>query len=219
MKLSPAAAIIAFSAQSLSSPAVVMAGSGKTGKISKSKSKETNAANSYSSSMSIDIDTNPPTSRPTDAPTTAPPNCRRDLYAFKLVEKVITETDGGYTLRNYIPLYGYGDDGRPDFSTVIGEYNSVDSIIPAGVGSTCQQQAAIGLNIIGTGPAFYQDQLMGSGICFSQGPGNALEADNAVTGGLGIYRGASGSMKFLCRNLSGECSILVDVCGDNVELL
>jgi len=82
MKLSPAAAIIAFSAQSPSSPAVVMAGSGKTGKIVpsssngklskvfKSKSKalvKTSAANSYSysSSMSIDIDTDPPTSRPT----------------------------------------------------------------------------------------------------------------------------------------------------------
>ena len=92
MKLSPAAAIIALSAQSPSLPAVVMAGSGKTGKIVpsssngklskvfKSKSKaliKTSAANSYSysSSMSIDIDTDPPTSRPTVAPTIALDRC------------------------------------------------------------------------------------------------------------------------------------------------
>ena len=229
MKLSNAAAIIAFSAQSLSSPAVVMAGSGKTktGKKSKALAK-TNAANSYSSSMSIDIDTNPPTSRPTDAPTTAPPNCRDDLYAFKFDEQETTFSDDGLTGRTFMPLYGYGDDGLPDFSTVVGEYNSVNSIIPAGVGFgaetgfTCQQQAMIGLNLVGEGPAFYEDQLSGSGICFSTGPGSGpfsvLEGSSAATGGIGIYGGASGRIDYQCYSET-ECTIRVRVCVSKEHLL
>jgi hypothetical protein len=161
--------------------------------------------------------TNPPTSGPTSQDNT----CREDLYAFKFDERVRTFNEVGNTARNYIPLYGYGPcpDGEdspppcPDFSTVIGEYNSVDFIIPRGDGLvTCQQQSVIGLNPSG---GSFQDQLVGSGICIT-GILGIIEDRYSATGGLGIYGGASGSIRFQCAGL-GTCTVMVEVCGYNVE--
>ena len=156
-------------------------------------------------------------------------SCREDFYTFKYDEWERTPTDNGYTIRNYVPIYGfiYDDEGVgvPDFTKIIGEYNSVDSIIPRGSqptpegdsnGSyTCQQQAIIGFNSDST---FYFNQITGTGICSSAGPGNIINEGNmAVTGGMGIHEGASGIMLFLCANMLGYCNILVEVCGPNVE--
>ena len=88
-------------------------------------------------------------------------NCREDLYGIKYDEWERTSTDDGLTIRNYIPIYGYKTDdegvGSPDYTTIIGEYNSVDSIIPRGSKPTpegdlngpytCQQQAIFGFNL------------------------------------------------------------------------
>lgn len=95
---------------------------------------------------------------------------------------------------------------------MVGEYNSVDFIIPRGDGSdTSQEQATIGLTPSG---GFFQDQLVGSGVCVS-GILGIIEGPMAVTGGLGIYGGASGSIRFQCAALS--CNVRVEVCGYNVQ--
>jgi hypothetical protein len=81
-------------------------------------------------------------------------------------EMTTTVLDDGLTIKNFAPLYGYGLDGRPNYSKAIGQYSSVDILIPVGESGayTCQQTSFIGTHYDG---AWFQDQVTASGICDS----------------------------------------------------
>jgi hypothetical protein len=150
---------------------------------------------------------NRPQKRPTPADGTY--SCRTDLYVMgSNSEMTTTVSDDGLTIKNFAPLYGYGLDGRPNYSKPIGQYSSVDILIPVGESGTytCQQTSFIGTHY---DVAWFQDQVTASGICDSSGPGNVWEGSGGVSGGLGMYEGATGSMNWQCWS---NCTIALDVC-------
>ena len=82
-----------------------------------------------------------------------------------------TVSDDGLTIKNFAPLYGYGLDGLPNYSKPVGQYSSVDVLIPVGDSGayTCQQNSFIGAKYDGS---WFQNQVTASGICISSGPGD-----------------------------------------------
>ena len=149
---------------------------------------------------------NRPQKRPTSADGTY--SCRSDLYVMgDNSEMTTTVSDDGLTIKNFAPLYGYGLDGFPNYSKPIGQYSSVDILIPVGNGAyTCQQTSIIGTHYDGS---WFDNQVTASGICDSTGPGNVWEGSGGVSGGLGIYDGATGSMDWQCWS---NCTIALHVC-------
>ena len=136
-------------------------------------------------------------------------SCREDLYVMgdQNSEMTTTVSDDGLTIRNFAPLYGYGSDTLPDYTTPIGQYSSVDNLIPVGNGAyTCQQSSFIGTDYSG---GWFENQVTASGICDSTGPGNVWEGNGGVSSGLGIYEGATGSMNWQCWD---NCTIVLHVC-------
>jgi len=207
MKFFTAATVMAVtsSLSVLSLPATATASASKSGKVGKA-SKAAKLAHtflsygeSYSYSMSVS---------PTPTPTPFTISCREDLYIMSTDETVTNKADDGLTIKTFAPLYGYNEEGFPDYSKYIGQYSSVDTLIPVGIGEqyTCQQSSFVGVNFDGM---WYADQVTGFGICVSSGPGNAWEGNVGVSGGLGIYEGATGMMRWECW---GNCTLAVNVC-------
>ena len=151
---------------------------------------------------------NRPQERPTPADGTY--SCRTDLYVMgSNSEMTTTDSDDGLTIKNFAPLYGYGLDGSPNYSKPIGQYSSVDILIPVGESGafTCQQTSFIGTHYYA---GWFENQVTASGICASSGPGYAGEGSGGVSGGLGMYEGATGSMNWECNLYN--CTIALDVC-------
>lgn len=150
---------------------------------------------------------NRPQKRPTPADGTY--SCRTDLYVMgSSSEMITTVSDDGLTIKNFAPLYGYGLDGLPNYSKPVAQYSSVDVLIPVDENGayTCQQSSFIGAHYYG---GWFKDQVTASGICESTGPGDAWEGSAGVSGGLGIYEGATGSMDWQCWS---NCTVALHVC-------
>lgn len=152
-----------------------------------------------------------PSPRPsTPVPTHAPLKytCFKDFFIFKLSEETIETSNDSLTIRRFAPLYRFDDGGSPDFSNVVGEFTSIDALVPNGAnGYSCQQSSMIGSSRAGL---FFQDQVTATGICASSGPGNALQGTVAINGGLGKYGGVNGRMRFQCP--SASCTVVVEAC-------
>ena len=141
-------------------------------------------------------------------------SCRKDLYVMgDRSEMTTTVSDDGLTIKHFALLYGYGLDGYPDYTTAVGQYSSVDTLIPVGNGAyTCQQTSFIGADYYG---GRFENQVTASGICNTNGPGNVDEGSGGVSGGLGTYEGATGSMDWQCR--TSHCTIALNVCVLDVD--
>jgi len=135
-------------------------------------------------------------------------SCREEMYIMSDDKTVTNTTDDGLTVKTFAPLYGYTEEGFPDYSKYVGQYSSVDTLTPIGIDDqyTCQQSSFIGVNYDGM---WFADQVTGFGICISAGPGNAWEGNVGVSGGQGIYEGATGVIRWQCW---GNCTLVVDVC-------
>ena len=143
-------------------------------------------------------------------------SCRKDLYVMGDDSEVTTTvSDDGLTIKQFAPLYGFDSDGYPDYTTPIGQYSSVDILIPVGNGAyTCQQTSFIGTDYSN---GWFKNQVTASGICDSPGTGTAWEGSGGVSGGLGIYEGATGSMNWQC--LPSHCNVALHVCVLDVDAL
>ncbi|KAK1740204.1 hypothetical protein QTG54_009154 [Skeletonema marinoi] len=140
---------------------------------------------------------------PTPAPTNKKIDCRSDYYVQFFDDVVYTYSDDGLTVKTWSPLY---DDF--DKKVVVGEYSSVDTIIPTSKGGyTCQQSSFVGTQFES---GWYANQVGAFGICSSTGPKSVWEGNAAVSGGLGRYKDSTGMLRWQCSSKS--CDIVVETC-------
>jgi hypothetical protein len=140
---------------------------------------------------------------PTPAPTDKKIDCRSDYFVQFVDDIVHKYSDDGLTVKTWSPLY---DDSNN--RVVVGEYSSVDTIIPKSNGAyTCQQSSFIGTRFES---GWYANQVNAFGICSSSGPKNAWDGDAAVSGGLGRYKGSTGILRWQCT--SELCDVVVETC-------
>eukprot|EP00984_Skeletonema_dohrnii_P017454 scaffold7947_cov84-Skeletonema_dohrnii-CCMP3373.AAC.1 len=126
-----------------------------------------------------------------------------DYYVQFFDDVVYTYSDDGLTVKTWSPLY---DDF--DKKVVVGEYSSVDTIIPTSKGGyACQQSSFVGTQFES---GWYANQVNAFGICSSTGPKNAGEGNAAVSGGLGRYKDGTGMLRWQCSSKS--CDIVVETC-------
>lgn len=140
---------------------------------------------------------------PTPAPTSKKIDCRSDYYVQFFDDIVYTYSDDGLTVKTWSPLYN-----EHVKKVVVGEYSSVDTIIPTSKGGyTCQQSSFIGTHFES---GWYTNQVNAFGICHSGGPKNVWEGDAAVSSGLGRYQDSTGMLRWQCTSKS--CTIVVETC-------
>jgi hypothetical protein len=130
-------------------------------------------------------------------------HCRRDHYVRFFNDIVHTYSDDGLTVKTWAPLYRDVDN-----KVVVGEYSSVDTIIPKSNGGyTCQQSSFIGTRFES---GWYVNQVNAFGICSSSGPKDVWKGDAAVSGGLGRYKDSTGVLSWQCD--SKYCVVVVETC-------
>jgi hypothetical protein len=56
-------------------------------------------------------------------------SCREEMYITSSDETVTNTTDVGLTIKTFAPLYGYNEEGFPDYSKYVGQYSSIDTLI------------------------------------------------------------------------------------------